>query len=93
MRKSQAKLIDWTAKQERWQRDVNKGHWLGEQPEKCGSWNLRQTQEMQRENYNNVFDMCNEDAAGLKDLPTNRPIRKRTKFNHTSGIFHMRFKD
>ena len=37
--------------------------------------------------------MCNEDAAGLKDPPTNRPIRERTKLNHTSGILHMRFKD
>ena len=93
MRKSHAKLVDWIAKQERWQREVNKGHWLGEQPEKCGSWNLRATQEMQRDNFNTVFDMCNEDAAGLKDPPTHRPIRKRTKLSHSSGILHMRFKD
>ena len=93
MRKSHAKLVAWIAKQERWQREVNKGHWLGEQPEKCGSWNLRATQEMRRGNYNTVFDMCNADAAGLKDPQANRPIRKRTKLNHTSGILHMRFKD
>ena len=62
--------------------------WLGEQPERCGSWDLRATQEMQRENWNTVFDMCNEDAAGLKDPPTGQPIRKRTKLNHTSGILH-----
>ena len=71
-----AEIIDWTAKEERWQRRVNKGHWLGEQPEKCGSWNLSATQEMQQENYNIVFDMCSEQAAALKDPPTGRPIHE-----------------
>ena len=89
-RKSQSKLVEWIAKQERWQR-TRHAHWLGEQPERCGSWDLRATQEVQRENYNTVFDMCNEEAAGLKDQPTNRPIRKRTKLNHTSGFLHEKF--
>ena len=48
--KSHAKLIDWTAKMEKWQRTENQRHWLGEQPVKCGSWSLRSTQEMQTEN-------------------------------------------
>ena len=48
---------------------------------------------MQRENYNTVFDMRNEGSAGLKDPPTHRPTRKRTKLKHASGILHMRFKD
>ena len=56
-RKSHSKLINWIARQERWQRKRN-GHWLGEQPERCGSWSLGATQEMQRENWNTVFDMC-----------------------------------
>ena len=54
-RRTHSKLVEWIAKQERWQRTANKGHWLDEQPEKCGSWNLTATQEMQRENYNTVF--------------------------------------
>ena len=33
-RRTRAKLIDWIAKQERWQRTRN-AHWLGEQPERC----------------------------------------------------------
>ena len=34
--------------------------------------------------------MGHESAAGLKDPPTGRPIRKRTKLNHTSGVLHDR---
>ena len=59
-RQAHAKLINWIAKIERWQRTENKGHWLGEQPETCGSWGLRAMQEMQRENWNTVLVMCNE---------------------------------
>ena len=92
-RKTHTKLNDWIARQERWQRTQNKGHWLGEQPQTCGSWKLQSTQEMQQENYNIVFDMCNEGAAALVDPPTGLPIRKRTKLNHSSGILHGRFKD
>ena len=91
-RQTHSKLVNWIAKQERWQRTVNKSHWLDEQRETCGSWDLTATQEMQRENFNTVFDMCNEKAAALKDPPTKRPIRKRTKLNHTSGVLHSRFK-
>ena len=36
-RRTHGKLVDWIAKIERWQRTVNKRHWPGEQPEKCGS--------------------------------------------------------
>ena len=43
-----AKVSDWIAKMERWQRKVNKGTWVGEQPRNCGSWELKCTQEMQR---------------------------------------------
>ena len=63
-----AKVSAWIAKIERWQRKVNKGMWVGEQPDKCGSWNLKCTQEMQQENHNSRLDMCAED---LKD-PNNR---------------------
>ena len=55
-RKALAKLIEWIARQERRQRTRN-CHWLGEQPERCGSWDLSATQEMQRENWNTVFDV------------------------------------
>ena len=89
-RRTHCKLIDWIAKQERWQR-TRGAQWLGEQPEKCGSWDLHATQEMQRENYNTVFDMCNEQAAEPVDPPTGKPIRKRTKLNHTSRVLHHRF--
>ena len=54
---------------------------------------MRELKEMQDENYNTVFDMCNEEAAGLKDPSTGRPIRKSTKLNHTSGILHLRLND
>ena len=61
-----AKVSAWIAKIERWQRKVNKGMWVGEQPKACGSWNLRCTQEMQRENYNTCLDMCTEDDFDRK---------------------------
>ena len=35
-----AKVSAWIAKIERWQRTVNRGEWLGEQPHNCGSWQL-----------------------------------------------------
>ena len=80
-----AKVSAWIARIERWQRTVNKGHWLGEQPDTCGSWILPCLQEMQRENLNTSFDMCTE---GLQDPLNKLPYRKRTKLNHTSGILH-----
>ena len=80
-----AKVNAWIAKIEKWQRTVNKGMWLGEQPHKCGSWKLACMQEMQRVNHNTYFDMCSE---GLKDPDSGLPMRKRTKLNHTSGILH-----
>ena len=43
-----AKLSAWIAKLECWQRTANKGMWIGEQPDGCGSWKLGCTQEMQR---------------------------------------------
>ena len=35
-----AKLAAWIAKIEKWQTQENKGLWVGEQPHKCGSWDL-----------------------------------------------------
>jgi hypothetical protein len=58
LRKAHMKVSAWIARQERWQRLENKGHWIGEQPARCGSWNLKCLQEMQEENYNTYFDMC-----------------------------------
>ena len=85
MQHEHAKVSAWIARIEDWQRHVNKGQWLGEQPDKCGSWKLRCMQPMQEANYNTLFDMCTEDLA---DPLSNKPYRKRTKLNHTSGILH-----
>ena len=79
------KVSAWIAKVEKWQRTVNRGHWLGEQPAQCRSWKSDCLQEMQQENLNTYLDMCAED---LKDPQIGLPYRKRTKLNCTSGILH-----
>ena len=73
------KVNIWIAEKEKWQREVNKGEWLGEQPATCGSWKFDCMQPMQRENYNTLFDMCSEE---LKDPMTKKAYRKRTKSLH-----------
>ena len=85
-----AKVSAWISQIERWQRKVNKGMWIGEQPHKCGSWNLQSLQEMQRESYNACMDMCTEDP---KDPYNSLPYRKRAKLNHTPGILHYLFEN
>ena len=90
LRKAHMKVSAWIARQERWQRLENKGHWIGEQPARCGSWNLKCLQEMQEENYNTYFDMC---SVGLTCPKTEFLMRKRTKLNHTSSILHEFFEE
>jgi hypothetical protein len=90
LRKAHKKVSAWIARQEQWQRLVNKGHWIGEQPARCGSWNLQCLQEMQEENYNTDFDMC---SVGLTCPETEFLMRKRTKLNHTSSILHEFFEE
>jgi hypothetical protein len=90
LRKAHKKVSAWIARQEQWQRLVNKGHWIGEQPARCGSWNLQCLQEMQEESYNTDFDMC---SVGLTCPETEFLMRKRTKLNHTSSILHEFFEE
>ena len=77
-------LIAWIAKVEKWQRTRGK-IFIGEQPAYCGSWNLPETQEMQKQNFNTYLDMCQFD---LKDPFNSLPYRHRTKLVHNSHALH-----
>ena len=90
VRKAHKKVSAWIARQEKWQRLVNKGHWVGEQPARCGSWNLQCLQEVQEENHNTYFDMC---SVGLTCPKIEFLMRKRTKLNHTSSILRECFEE
>ena len=79
-----APSIKWIAKVERWQRQRNK-FFVAEQPSNCGSWKLPDLQEMQRENWSTILDMC---QYGLKDPLTQDAYRHRTKLVHNSFGIH-----
>ena len=50
-------LIAWIVKIERHQRERGK-LFLAEQPQGCGSWNLKETATMQAKNWSTILDMC-----------------------------------